>query len=96
MPETTPEISWWIMTGAIAALLSLLTMGVAIIGYLLSKLLELIKEAFQQLFAKIDRIQEREALRDKEDAEHRAVCLERHKALDDTIGTIKQQIREAA
>lgn len=81
-PTSTQDLAWWVMTGAIAALLSLITLMVAIIGYLL-------KTGFDRLTGKIDALQSDETKTAKDVSAHIAQCEERHKRLDYEIATMK-------
>ena len=85
MPDTTPELAWWVMTGVIAGLLSLINLMVAIIGYLL-------KSGFEKLANKIDAMQDNEAATQRQLAETRATCEERHKRLDYEILGMKSKL----
>jgi len=89
MPENTPELAWWVMTGAIAGLLSLLTILVAIIGYLLKSGFEKLLVIIEQMADKIDAMQDAEAATKMQVAETRATCEERHRAIDRDIAEIK-------
>jgi hypothetical protein len=90
MPTTTPELAWWVMTGAIAALLSLITLMVAIIGYL-------IKSGFERLYTRFDSLQDSEALTKQDVAvtkqdisDHKTNCKERHEKLELELATLKK------
>jgi hypothetical protein len=75
MPLSTVDLAWWVMTGAIAALLSLITLMVGVIGYLL-------KTGFDRMASKFDEIQHI-GIQTREDvAVHKAACKERHERLD--------------
>jgi len=72
MPTTTPELAWWVMTGAIAGLLSLITLMVGALTYLA-------KAGFDRVINLLDTLQTKEAVTEKTLAEHIARCEERHK-----------------
>jgi len=72
MPTSTPELAWWVMTGAIAGLLSLITLMVGALTYLA-------KAGFDRVISRLDTMQTREAVTEKTLAEHIARCEERHK-----------------
>ncbi len=72
MPTTTPELAWWVMTGAIAGLLSLITLMVGALTYFA-------KSAFDRIITLLDSLQSKEADTERRLAEHVARCDERHR-----------------
>jgi len=79
MPQNTPELAWWVMTGAMIGLLSLVTCGVGIIGYLIKTGNDDQKAGLGRLADKIDEMQAHSATTDITLAKHIAACMERHK-----------------
>jgi hypothetical protein len=72
MPQNTPELAWWVMTGAIAGLLSLITLMVGALTYFA-------KSAFDRIIALLDSLQSKEAETERRLYEQIARCEERHR-----------------
>lgn len=72
MPQTTPELAWWVMTGAIAGLLSLITLMVGALTYFA-------KSAFDRIIMLLDSLQSKEAEIERRLGEQIARCEERHR-----------------
>jgi hypothetical protein len=89
MPQTTPELAWWVMTGAIAGLLSLLTVGVAVIGYLIKSGNEQQRSGFDRLLDKFDALQTQEYSTATTVAANKAECEERHKRIDAEMAILR-------
>lgn len=85
MPDTAPELAYWVMTGVIAGLLSLITVMVAIIGYLL-------KSGFDKLMARIDSMQTIEQSTAQLLGETRSACEERHLRIDRDLSELKTTV----
>ncbi len=84
MPTTTPELAWWVMTGAIAGLLSLLTMTTLAIAYFL-------KTGLDRVVARLDDQQVQGQTNAVDVAEHKAACRVMHERLDIEFAELKER-----
>jgi len=89
MPQNTPELAWWVMTGTITGLLSLVACGVGIIGWLIKSGNEQQRADFGRLLSKFEELQVKEQATATAVTANKAECEERHRRLDAEIAALR-------